>query len=373
VRVTAQVVNVADGGHLWSETFDRPEGDVFAVQDEVARAVAQALRVRLMPGSGSAADGSRTSNPEVYRLYLLGQQRLRSFTAEANRQAMAAFRQALALEPTYAPAWAGLAHATFVSSATFEADSASTRPVALAAAEKAISLAPGSVAGYAVRAEIRRASLDYAGAHADIDRALALNPNDTGTLVELARLLSSEGQLAAALKASRRSVDLDPLSAEAWVRLSGLLTGTGDLLGVRLAAGKAAVVSGSGGPGDYYVILAELGANDPTSALREARRSDLDWVRLSGVAMAQHSLGHAAESQAALDELIAGHQREAAYQVAQVYAWRGEPDRAFTWLERAYQLRDTGIGHVTYDPTLRGLRGDPRYKALLRKLKLPVD
>jgi TolB-like protein/Flp pilus assembly protein TadD len=373
LRVTAQVVNVADGGHLWSETFDRSEADVFAVQDEVAKAVTQALRLKLMPGSGSAVDGTRTANPEVYRLYLLGQQKLRSFSAEANLQAIAAFREALALEPGYAPAWAGLAHATFVSSATFEADSAITRPVALAAAEKAVSLAPGLAAGYAVRGEIRRASLDFAGAHADIERAQTLSPNDASTLKELSRLLANEGQMAAALKVSRRAVDLDPLNAEAWVRLASQLLGTGDFPGVRAAAGKAAIVSGSSGPADYYLVLSALAASDPAAALQEARRTDLAWVRLTGVAMAQHSLGHATESQAALDELIAGHQRESAYQVAQVYAWRGEPDRAFLWLERACQQYDTGLQHLTYDPTLRRLRADSRYKALLRKLKLPVD
>jgi TolB-like protein/predicted Zn-dependent protease len=373
VRVTAQIVNIADGGHLWSETFDRSEADIFAVQDEVAKAVAQALRVRLLPGSGSAAEGTRTSNPEVYRLYLLGRQQLRTFNQESNARAIASFKQALALEPTYAPAWAGLAHATFLSSATFEADSNVTRPAVLAAAEKAIALAPGVADGFAVRAELRRALFDFSGAHADIDRALSLSPNDANTLVVQARLLANEGRLAESLKAARRAVDLDPLNAEAWVRLSSVLVGLNDLAGVRTAVAKAEAINGKNNPADYYAVLAELLAKEPAAALEVARRSDLAWVRLTGVAMAQHSLGRAAESQAALDELISGHQREAAYQVAEVYAWRGEQDRALAWLDRAYDQRDTGLGHLTYDPALRLLRGDPRFRALLKKLKLPLD
>jgi TolB-like protein/Tfp pilus assembly protein PilF len=373
VRVTAQIVNIADGGHLWSETFERSEADIFAVQDEVARAVAQALRVRLLPNSGSTADGTRTSNPEVYRLYLLGRQQLRTFNQESNARAIASFKQALALEPTYAPAWAGLAHATFLSSATFEADSNVTRPAVLAAAEKAIALAPGVPDGYAVRAELRRALFDFAGAHADIERALSLSPNDANTLVVQARLLANEGRLAESLKAARRAVDLDPLHAEAWVRLSSVLVGLNDLAGVRTAVARAEAINGKNNPADYYAVLAELLAKEPAAALEVARRSDLAWVRLTGVAMAQHSLGRAAESQEALDELISGHQREAAYQVAEVYAWRGEQDRALAWLDRAYNQRDTGLGHLTYDPALRLLRGDPRFRALLKKLKLPVD
>jgi TolB-like protein/cytochrome c-type biogenesis protein CcmH/NrfG len=373
VRVTAQVVNVADGGHLWSETFDRSEADIFAVQDEVARAVAQALMVRLLPNSGSAADGTRTSNPEVYRLYLLGREQLRTFNQESNARAIASFNQALALEPTYAPAWAGLAHATFLSSATFEADSNVTRPAALVAAEKAIALAPGVADGFAVRAELRRALFDFAGAHADIERALSLSPNDANTLVVQARLLANEGRLAESLKAARRAVDLDPLNAEAWVRLSSVLVGLNDLAGVRNAVARAEAINGKNNPADYYAVLGELLAKEPAAALEVARRSDLAWVRLTGVAMAQHSLGRAAESQAALDELISGHHQEAAYQVAEVYAWRGERERALAWLDRAYVQRDTGLGHLTYDPTLRLLRGDPRFRALLKKLKLPVD
>jgi TolB-like protein len=373
VRVTAQVVSVADGGHLWSETFERSEADIFAVQDEVAKAVAQALRLRLMPGSGGAADGTRTSNPEVYRLYLLGQQQLRGFDREGNKQAIGSFKQALALEPGYAPAWAGLAHATHISSATFEEDSAVARPAALAAAEKAVALAPGSAAGYAVRAELRRASLDFAGAHADIERALSLNPNHATTLMVQARLLANEGKLADSLKIARRSVDLDPLNAEAWVRLSSVLMGLGDTPGVRAAVARAEAINGKENPGDYFRVLCELAANDPGAALQVARKSGLDWVRLTGVAMAQHSLGRAAESQAALDGLIAGHEREAPYQVAEVYAWRGEVDRAFEWLERAFVVKDTGIGALKYDPVFKPYRSDPRYVAMVRKLKLPVD
>jgi TolB-like protein/tetratricopeptide (TPR) repeat protein len=373
VRVTAQVVNVADGGHLWSETFDRSEADIFAVQDEVARAVAQALRVRLLPGSGSAADGTRTSNPEVYRLYLLGQQQLRSFDREGNRQAITAFKQALAAEPAYAPAWAGLAHATHLSSATFEEDAKVARPAALAAAEKAVALAPGSAAGYAVRAELRRAALDFVGAHADIERALELNPNYSTTLMVQARLLANEGKLADSLRIARRSVDLDPLNAEVWVRLSSVLMGLGDTSGVRAAVARAKAINGKENPGDYFSVLSELAANDPGAALQVARQSRLDWIQLTGVAMAQHSLGRAAESQAALDGLIAGHEREAPYQVAEVYAWRGQRDRAFEWLDRAFDVKDTGIGALKYDPVFKPYRSDPRYVAMLRKLKLPVD
>ena len=101
------------------------------------------------------------------------------------------------------------------------------------------------------------------------------------------------------------------------------------------------------------------------------RKIDNEGLRLAGIAMAEHALGHAKESQQALDELIAKHAQDSAYQIAEAFAWRGEKDPAFEWLERAYQQRDGGLSEVKVDPLLSSLRGDPRYRALLRKMKLP--
>ena len=106
-------------------------------------------------------------------------------------------------------------------------------------------------------------------------------------------------------------------------------------------------------------------------ALEAYRKIDFAPFRMLGIAMAEHTLGHARESQQALDELIATHAQDAAYQIGQAFAWRGEKDRAFEWLARAYSQRDAGISSIKADPLLKSLRSDPRLDALLRKLKLP--
>ncbi len=111
----------------------------------------------------------------------------------------------------------------------------------------------------------------------------------------------------------------------------------------------------------------------PQAAREIFPRSANRVFRLDGAAMAEHDLKHPAESQRALDELIAKEAHDGAYQIAQVYAWRGETDRAFEWLERAMKQRDGGLVLLKVDPLLRSLRGDPRYPALLKKVNLPLD
>jgi hypothetical protein len=107
--------------------------------------------------------------------------------------------------------------------------------------------------------------------------------------------------------------------------------------------------------------------------LATSGQTQMRWIKLTGEAIALHDLGRERESRAALEELVAGSASDAAYQIADVYAWRGEKDQAFEWLERARVQADTGLGWIRFDPLLAKLRGDPRYPALLRTLKLPVD
>ena len=123
----------------------------------------------------------------------------------------------------------------------------------------------------------------------------------------------------------------------------------------------------------FLLAVIDLLQGDPAKALARYEQMSIGWVWLTGLALAEHDLGHASKSNRALAALIRGHAGDSPYQIAQVYAYRRELDRAFEWLERAYALPDTGLIHVKSDPLLRNLRGDPRYRALLRKMNLPLD
>src|SRR5882672_788790 len=186
VRITIQLINAADGYHLWSESYDRKLTDVFAVQDEIGQAVVEALRIKLLPGQTPTSKG-RTANPEVYNQYLLGRQFFNLANMDGWRRAVAAYEKALALDPSYAPAWAGLSSAAY-----WVADSADTSEAFTSgmqqsrlAADKAVQLAPALADGYVVRAFFRQGySWDWEGARADIQRALALSPEAPDVLSE---------------------------------------------------------------------------------------------------------------------------------------------------------------------------------------------
>jgi serine/threonine-protein kinase len=374
LRVSTQLVNVADGYQIWAETYDRKLADVFAVQDEIAGAVVAALKVELLPQKGPAASRHRTSSQEAYNQYLLGRQFSNRQNLDGFRRAAGAYRKAIEIDPRYAAAYAELAITEFeISENQTGAAQAEERQKALSAAEEAISLDRDLAEGYSARGYLRfLITWDWTGARSDFQRALTLKPGDSETLSNYSLLLSAVGRLPEAVAATRKATVLDPLSASAWHYLGVHLNSSGQLPEARIAFLRAIEISP-----ERDMVHSDFGetsllGREPQAALAECRLEPVDPSRLAGVAMAEHDLGHAAESQQALDELIAKAAQIAAYQIAGVYAWRGEREKAFDWLDHAYAQRDSGLPFVKSDPLLAKLRGDPRYAAMLKKMNLPA-
>jgi TolB-like protein/lipoprotein NlpI len=372
LRVTTQLVRATDGEHLWSETYDRELKDVFRVQDEIAEAVVTALKLKLSPAQGSSP--SRSSNTDAYLQYLLGQQYFTRGGDDDYRRAAVAYRNAVALDPRYAAAYAGLVYAEGYLADTTGDSTALGR--ASLAADHAIELAPDQAAGYAARGYIRSTyDWNWTGARSDFAKALELDPNDPIAQVRYSALLTCVGRFSEAIAMARRAVELDPLAPRAWDLLGQSLIASGDRASSRDAFNHALTID----PAYPYALndlaVLEIIERRPRDALVVLRRFVGDDMlsltfRLTDIAMAEHSLGHAKESQHALDEAIAKAARTGAYQIAEAHAWRGETDKAFEWLERAYRQRDGGLGALKSDPLLPALRGDPRYKALLTKINL---
>ena len=375
VRITTQLINAKDGYHLWSETYDRKLTDVFAVQDEIARAVVTALKLKLLPGQEPNSKLHRTANPEVYTQYLLGKQFFNRATLDGYRRAAQAFEKALAIEPGFAPAWAGLAHATYwiADSGESAAAVADGQARALVAAEKAVALAPDLAEAYVARGAIRSSiKWDWSGAQADFQRALALSPENAETERDYSNyVLRPLGRLQEAVAAGRKAVALDPLNSRSWTSLAALLVSAGQLPEARDAANRSLDLNPEQAFAAAWLGTILIQEGKPAEALQAFGRSTSEVFRLTGVAVSQHELGHPQESQRALDTLIAGSSHSAAYQIAGIYAWRGEKDRAFEWLERAYAQGDGGLTLLKVDTLLRKLHGDPRWPAFLKKLNLP--
>ena len=371
--MTVQLIRADTSEHLWSETFDRDLRDVFKVQDEIASAVVTALRVHLLTTKPPGAQGAlQTDNLEAYDRYLQGRQNYNQGNASGYQRAVADFQAATALDPRYAVAYADLALAKF-----WLADSTGDVPgyeIALAAAEKAVALAPDLALGYSARGFVRGIyRFDFAGAQADLDKAVALNPGDSTVLHRSSVLLAVFGKLPEAIAREEKALALDPLSEEICRRLGFFLVANQQLAQARPLYEKALVIAPSSWHARFNLGELELLENRPAQALSEFQQTEEPSSRLAGEAMAEYSLGHLDASRRAIDELIADYGKRdlADWAIASVYAWRAEKDKTFEWLERAYVHKDTGLTSLKIDPDFRSLRDDPRYQALLNKMNLP--
>jgi tetratricopeptide (TPR) repeat protein len=369
LRITAQLIRASDSSHLWSQTYDRELTDVFKVQDEIAGAVVAALKVQLLPEQ-AMTNAHRSTNTEAYNQYLLGNEFRKRANPEDWRRAIAAYHQAIALDPGYAAAYAGLSQAEGLL-ADVEGDPKGMDQ-AIADGDKAVELAPNLADGYVTRATSRLSfKKDWAGAQADYEKALALNSSDSNVQGGYGRLLIALGRIPEAIAVSRKAIELDPLSSGSWNQLGRMLNAVGQYPEARKALDRALEISP-----ESNISLFHRGMNDLLQG--HAQESLVFFGKAgtgyggAGVAMAEYSLGHAKESQQALDQEIAQYGKGAAYQIAEVYAWRGEKDKAFEWLNRAIDQHDGGLTFIKADPLVKSLIGDPRYAALMKKLGLPL-
>jgi eukaryotic-like serine/threonine-protein kinase len=376
LRVTAQLVSAQDGYQLWSQSFDSELADVFAVQDQIAGAVVAALKMKVLPAATSLPNARKPTNPEAYTHYLRGLEFQNSGSVTGYKAAIEEYEKAVALDPEYAPAHAAIA-TTAVLYGNSTADAFETREWnrrALAEGDRAVELDPNGVESLVARGRLRTIiAWDWPGARADLERAVALGPGFASAQMGLAGLLSTLGQLPSALEASKKAYELDPVSSLSAYQLAALYNSTGQYALARKVLKKSLETAP-----DAEFSIRELGFTElldghPAEALAIFKTHSVDWMRELGAGLAEHSLGNEVASKAALDRLASKFGTTAAYQVAQVHAWRGERDEAFEWLEKSRQSGDAGLRYIKHDPLLKNLRDDPRYAAMLTKLKLPLD
>lgn len=365
VRVTAQLIRTADGVHLWSQSYDRDVKDIFQVQDDIAAAVVASLKLKLL---AAGSDPHRSDSPEAYNQFLLARQFGRRGNLQDIERAAAAYHQAIGLDPNYAAAYAGLSFTeTAIANSTQDA---ARYALAREAAEKALQLAPQFVDAYRARALLRLETLDFAGARADSETALTLAPGESAVQSLYGAQIAAFGKIPQAITAMKRAIDLDPLSGYAWCNVGLLQTVIHDYPAARASIERALAIIPTNDSFHFALGQLDLLQGRLADAQSEFQKQAAEGNRRMGVAMVEHAGGHGKQSDAALKELIDKNARDMAYQVADVYAWRGEKDRAFEWLERAFEQRDSGLNGIAWDPLLSNLKDDARYRALLTKLQL---
>ena len=370
VRIVAELVNAADGIQLWTRTFDRELKDIFAVQEEIARAVAESLKVTLL-GSDSAQK-SAPKNVEAHNAYLQGHFHLLRRNVEDFRKAISYYDQAIELDPEYALAYAERAEAwTILGDLTGQRPTA--YPKARSDAEKAVAIAPALAEARAALGFVRCfVDWKFADGLAELKRAKELSPANPTANDLLARIIVYLGRFDEAERQARQAVELDPLSTVTQGNLARVLFYAGKLDEADAVARKAAELQPTGASNHRWQVLIAAQRGDGEAALREAQLEPDEGYRRFELAVAQYVVGDRQAADAALADLIAKAREGFAYQIAEVYAVRGEKDKAFEWLQISFDDRDAGMLSLLVDPLLRGLRDDPRYKNLVTKVGLPA-
>ena len=368
IRVTAQLINARDGSHLWSHTYEEAISDSLNVQDQIASSLARALQVT----ADSESRRASFKSAEAYDLFLRGRHAYEKYDTEGLESAAAYFRQVLDLEPTSAEAAAWLSRAQ-LDIALFEYDKPSGGfERARVNAQHALSLDPKAYHAYLYLAWIHMIhDWDWAAAERDVKQAARLKPRAPDTLYCMAAVDATLGRWDDSAHLVQTALGLDPLSPEYHVTLGNVRFVTGRLQEAETEARKTLQISPTYGEGHFALGAVLLAEGKFQAGLDEMRQEETDAGRNAGLAMAYHSLGRRAESDDALAKLIKEHAQDDAYEIATVYAYRGELDQAFMWLERAYSQRDAGLFLIKQDGTLKNLWSDPRYKAFLRKMNLP--
>jgi len=367
VRITAQLIKADDGFHLWSETYDRTLDNIFQIQDEIAAHVVDALKVTLLGETPNV----READAEAYQLFLQGRYFALQRTPDSTVKAIDLFTRATELDPGYAPAWAELGQTLFWYSGMGNVSIDEGVGQALQATETALRLDPDLALGYYVRGAVRGYyDFDLAAARADWERAYELGPGNAFMVGVMGLSESLYGRFDEAGRYLKEAQRLDPVLPELYNALAYGAFSTGRLGEAEAAFRRVLEMSPEFSGGHARLGRLLLARGKPREALAEFEREANPIYGLMGLAMAYHDLGEPQRAQSSVQELIERGAEVAAYQIAQAYAYQAQLDDAFHWLERAHEIRDSGLPGLLGDPALYSLHGDPRWPEFLDKLGL---
>jgi TolB-like protein/TPR repeat protein len=369
LRITVQLIRADNGYHVWSETYDRQLDDVFKIQDEIAGAVVRALKVSLLGSPIPRA--APTANAEAYSIFLAARYFTERFNPEDLNKALALYRRAIALDSNYAPAYASLAWCYEMRVAIGIDTDGVGYANARAAAERAIALDPNLPEGYLTLGMARyQYEFDFAAAAEMIGKAHVLDQNNAFMLQIAGHLALSIGTPADAGTYYARAAEQDPLNMLPRRFLAKALFYEDRLAEAETTLHRIIELNPQFPAPHYLLGTVLLARGEPNAALAAIEAEPSPQWKSFGLPLVYRALGREPEAQHALAALVANSAGTES-QVAETYAYFGEPDQAFHWLEEARVRRDPGILHMRGNPLLRSLVTDPRYPAFLRKLKLP--
>jgi len=375
VRVRTELVDTRNGTAIWSKQFDRPDRDLFALQDELSRSIADALKVDLLDSQGTVR-GNRppSGSVEAYNAYTRGNFFGDLGSERDTRRAIEEFTRATGLDPGYAVAWASLSRNWTTLAALYLTgdDAVAAYAKAGQASDKAIALAPELGDPHVARGWLLENTMDWSGAMFEYARALELSPSNLQTRFSAASMLALQGRLTEAVAETAKALERSPLVPNWWNWYSAYLSALGRLDDAETAIRKSLALRPQGNSAWAQLAIIEIQRGNAKAALdAAANEPEGPWHDIARTMALQIGPDRAA-ADAALQQLIKDYGEVAAYQVAQVYALRRDDKNVFEWLERARLTRDPGVGNTLIDPLVMRYKTDPRLAAFCAKVGLPV-
>ena len=377
VRISVTLVNASDGSTLWSQHYDKPYKDLFALQDAITQSVAGALKAKLLttPGAVVQSDRPPSGNLEAWQAYQQGKFYAARNTQTGLRKAIDAYTAATRLDPRYAAAYAQVSMNWNTLAQAFLAGAAQQQAYAKAraAADTALQLAPDLALAHRARGHLlQSADFDLRGAQAEYQRAAQLAPNDPGVLFNLGTMDATLGRVQQAVDLTRKAIAGDPLHAGWYAWLGGYLAALDQLDAAQQAIAKAIELQPAANDLHEQLAMVAILLGDAKAALAAAQHeTDPAWLEVA-VALAMQIGPDNQAADAALATLVEKDAALAPYQIAQVYSLRRDPGNMFKWLDRAWTARDPGIGGLLYDPFILRYRDDSRFAAFCNKVGLPT-
>ena len=371
VRIVAALIHAADGHELWSQTYDRELKDIFAVQTEIAAAVAASLKLALLGAAAKPSSGAMTHSVAAHNAYLQGHFLIARLNKQDYQNAIAHFDEAIRLDPDYALAYAERSEAWTWMADWAPDDDRKVRNAALSDGRKAVELAPDLAESHAALGWVLFfTDWEFDEGLAELQHAVELAPDNATVNELLGRVLLYMSRIAQVVVTDIDPLT-DPLSFKAHDNLARILFARGRLDEAAAEGRKSAELQPNASANHRWQVFAAVSRRDSDAALREARLEPAEGYRDFELALAQAGGRDPAAAKAAMDELIRFGRDGLGYQIAEIHAWNGEAEAAFEWLQHAYDQHDAGLLSLAIDPLMRSLRSDPRYTAMIARIGLP--
>src|SRR5271155_2099900 len=372
LRVTAQLIRTDNGYHIWSQTYDRKLDDIFQIQDEIAKSVVNELKVSVLGGTLPRA--TPTANHDAYLLYLQAKElQYRGNSLDSSRKAIDYLHEALKLDPDFSQGWVTLATFLAANYNLFDVEPHDeARALIYSALDHARRLEPNLLSIHVVLGRVLyEVDWSWKAADAELKQAIELEPGNAEAHRLAGYLATTYGRFDEAIEQSEKAIELDPLQPWNYIARGYAAYRSGRL--AQAEANFRTALDLAPGSGKFHCLLGAvlIARGQRESALAEMKKESNPRFRHVGMALALGALGQPNESDKELRTAEQESGDEMGYWIAMVYAARRDPDRAFAWLDRAFNVYGEGITWIKGDPLLGSLVEDPRYKALLQKMRLP--